>query len=479
MICIGLLQIISRMMDQENESRQIAGYNNQIILFRLEIPGSTDGFFYFPDLLVFSTGIAGIRLIQKPAVEIGSLPLHMSTMQISNQMKTKMSWQTFSVAINQGILLNTGYIFRRKAFSNATSTYAILILMMQCNVASANGCCGSGQSGCTSGCFLGIGSCPGAYCNTCSNCNPGTWGDGCNCNTCAAGTYSGTGAPVCSTCPAGSYSASGSAQCSPCKICDPHAITTTACIAGSSVDTVECTCNAGYWGNGLKCLLCTVCDINAVTPGTCAAAATKDMQCECKAGYSGNGQSCTVCPAATWQSSAQTGNGCTNVCPAGTWGNTTRATSESEACPYSCPPGTWGTAIQSRSQGQACPFSCSPGSWAAVRGSTSPCGNLCPAGTWGTYAGATSVSQACPYACPAGSWGATNGSGSLGAACPLVFVLRVRGVLRQDQPLPYRRALPLAPQLHGGMLLARLLLARRARITALLGAGGIQRGPLP
>ena len=101
MICIGLLQIISRMMDQENESRQIAGYNNQIILFRLEIQGSTDGFFYFPDLLVFSTGIAGIRLIQKPAVEIGSLPLHMSTMQISNQMKTKMSWQTFSVAINQ------------------------------------------------------------------------------------------------------------------------------------------------------------------------------------------------------------------------------------------------------------------------------------------------------------------------------------------------------------------------------------------
>ena len=91
-------------MDQENESRQIAGYNNQIILFRLEIQGSTDGFFYFPDLLVFSTGIAGIRLIQKPAVEIGSLPLHMSTMQISNQMKTKMSWQTFSVAINQGIL---------------------------------------------------------------------------------------------------------------------------------------------------------------------------------------------------------------------------------------------------------------------------------------------------------------------------------------------------------------------------------------
>ena len=46
----------------------------------------------------------------------------------------------------------------------------------------------------------------------------------------------------------------GVIECNPCKICSPNASTTgSPCIAGTPVDTIQCTCNIGFYGDGVTC----------------------------------------------------------------------------------------------------------------------------------------------------------------------------------------------------------------------------------
>jgi hypothetical protein len=39
-------------------------------------------------------------------------------------------------------------------------------------------------------------------------------------------------------------------SCKKCRICDDNSAISTPCLAGSATDTVECTCNQGYEGDG-------------------------------------------------------------------------------------------------------------------------------------------------------------------------------------------------------------------------------------
>ena len=300
--------------------------------------------------------------------------------------------------------------------------FAMLFLI---GSADGNDCCSAGQSGCTSGCFLGVGTCPGAYCSTCSNCNPGQWGDGCDCRQCPAGKYSGNGAAKCINCPAGSYAQSpGSVWCTPCSTCARDATTQIFCGAGYTYDATVCQCNAGFYGDGYtSCTRCTVCAYNAVFPGKCPAGSQSDTTCWCPAGYYGNAASlCIACDAGTWLEWTSNGDtSCGEVCPAGTWGTTTGSTSQDKACPNRCPAGSWGTTTGSNSQSRACPNTCPAGTWGTTTGSTSQsqaCPNACLAGTWGISTGSTSKDGACTYSCAAGTYGASTGATSQDKACP-------------------------------------------------------------
>jgi hypothetical protein len=48
----------------------------------------------------------------------------------------------------------------------------------------------------------------------------------------------------------------GQRNCSLCKVCDDNAETFGSCLEGGSRDLVNCSCNAGYVGNGVSCTLC-------------------------------------------------------------------------------------------------------------------------------------------------------------------------------------------------------------------------------
>jgi hypothetical protein len=85
-------------------------------------------------------------------------------------------------------------------------------------------------------------------------------------------------------------------QCTSCKSCHPNATKYGSCPAGSTKDDINCTCNAGLYGNGTFCTPCKACDLNALTVGSCPAGSSKDsINCICRAGYYGSGATCTIC----------------------------------------------------------------------------------------------------------------------------------------------------------------------------------------
>jgi len=57
----------------------------------------------------------------------------------------------------------------------------------------------------------------------------------------------------------------GQLNCSLCKICDINALTSGICMPGGTRDVVNCSCNAGYEGNGVSCELCSNKTINWLT----------------------------------------------------------------------------------------------------------------------------------------------------------------------------------------------------------------------
>ena len=98
-------------------------------------------------------------------------------------------------------------------------------------------------------------------------------------------------------CAAGKYGNQQTSNCSACKICDRNAAANNPCVAGSASDTVVCTCNAGYWGDGSFCSPCKVCGLQATTSGTpCNGGYPYDsVACTCNGGYYGNGVQCNLC----------------------------------------------------------------------------------------------------------------------------------------------------------------------------------------
>ena len=142
-------------------------------------------------------------------------------------------------------------------------------------------------------------------------------------------------------CNAGYYSSfSTPVPCSPCKSCSPDASTSGACIEGSVKDTVVCTCNTGFTGNGIdcspsmvppskascrpgfygdgsQCSACKSCSQYAETQNECAEGSTVDTAvCTCMAGFFGDGEHCSPCSTCPPNSKIM------NECGAGSTSNT-------------------------------------------------------------------------------------------------------------------------------------------------------------
>ena len=62
--------------------------------------------------------------------------------------------------------------------------------------------------------------------------------------------------------------------------------------SASITATNKCTCNAGYYGNGLSCSKCLTCDSNAADSG-CPSGSAVINSCKCNVGYYGYGVVCT------------------------------------------------------------------------------------------------------------------------------------------------------------------------------------------
>ena len=78
-------------------------------------------------------------------------------------------------------------------------------------------------------------------------------------------------------------------SCAPCLTCDANAADSGCSAGAAAINT--CTCNAGYYGNGLECAPCLTCDVNAADSG-CSAGAAAINTCTCNAGYLGTGVVC-------------------------------------------------------------------------------------------------------------------------------------------------------------------------------------------
>jgi len=123
--------------------------------------------------------------------------------------------------------------------------------------------------------------------HSCAPCPPGSFKDSigaADCTLCAAGKYgTASGAQSessCSECPAGMFQNETGA--SSCKACPAH--------SNSSVGSVACQCDAGYFGDGTSS--CEACTDNADSPP----GSTDQSACICTAGYFGNGRSsCEAC----------------------------------------------------------------------------------------------------------------------------------------------------------------------------------------
>ncbi len=97
------------------------------------------------------------------------------------------------------------------------------------------------------------------------------------------------------TCNAGFYG--DGIDCFECKTCHSHANTSNLC-SGGKTDTVTCTCQNGYYGDGVVCTACKTCNLfaRARTNRSCEAGTYVDtVVCDCNAGYFGTGMSCAPC----------------------------------------------------------------------------------------------------------------------------------------------------------------------------------------
>eukprot|EP00292_Cryptomonas_paramecium_P004625 CAMPEP_0113728056 /NCGR_PEP_ID=MMETSP0038_2-20120614/41627_1 /TAXON_ID=2898 /ORGANISM="Cryptomonas paramecium" /LENGTH=825 /DNA_ID=CAMNT_0000659435 /DNA_START=58 /DNA_END=2531 /DNA_ORIENTATION=- /assembly_acc=CAM_ASM_000170 len=261
--------------------------------------------------------------------------------------------------------------------------------------------------------------------NVSCSCNAGYVGDG---------LVQGSG---CTQCPPGTYQRG--IICVSCKVCDGHARKVGSCAAGSSADSITCSCNAGYTGDGIvngtgctqcnegtyqsgqSCLACKVCGGNASKAGSCAAGSSSDsVVCSCNAGFIGDGtvkgSGCTQCPAGTYQ----TGSVCQNcsVCdPNAKQSGSCPAGSSANLVTCACNAGFIGDGLQS---GFGC-YQCPAGTY-QVGGvcARCPANSLSPAGSFNFSAclcdaGYTMQGGLC-VACPAGTYKAANGSSC--TACP-------------------------------------------------------------
>ena len=98
------------------------------------------------------------------------------------------------------------------------------------------------------------------------------------------------------TCNAGFYG--DGLNCSACKICSSSANTSAQCLGGGSTDTFACRCNAGFYGDGERCSLCKSCALNGTALTLCGGGNVTDVvTCSCNAGFYGDGLNCTACKA--------------------------------------------------------------------------------------------------------------------------------------------------------------------------------------
>ena len=116
-------------------------------------------------------------------------------------------------------------------------------------------------------------------------------------------------------CQPGTYSPTpGASGCLQCASCSVRATTTQACSAGANT---QCSCNVGYYGNGLTCTPCQTCPANATLTTVCPASSALDTsRCQCDAGFLGNGTECTLCPANFF---CRAGGASQEACPFPTW----------------------------------------------------------------------------------------------------------------------------------------------------------------
>ena len=125
--------------------------------------------------------------------------------------------------------------------------------------------------------------------------------------------------------------AASNPQCRRCTTCGALATQISPCT--STADT-KCTCNTGYYGDGVVCTPCSTCSNFATTVSSCSA--TSNTQCACSAGYSGNGFTCTSCGGGTF---AFPNSQICGSCPV----NMTSAPGSTSFAACTCNAGFWGT----------------------------------------------------------------------------------------------------------------------------------------
>ena len=182
----------------------------------------------------------------------------------------------------------------------------------------------------------------------CEACPAGTWGDGTNCNTCSAGTYSTAGSSSCTNCPAGKYASSaGSSSCTNCLTtgvasCSATTGKATSCKAGYGFNSSNGTCtscaigrystggasscgycsstNYGAWGGNCGTVTrnvttyCTKAGSTSSTGNSSTTTKTTTMSCSghtyCSASTNGTCTSCSKPSNSSWASSSGCGWSC-------------------------------------------------------------------------------------------------------------------------------------------------------------------------
>jgi hypothetical protein len=93
------------------------------------------------------------------------------------------------------------------------------------------------------------------------------------------------------TCNAGYYGSGTS--CSQCKQCGANEVASNVCSGRSATDTTVCNCATGFYRSGTSCLACSVCSQYASVATGCTA--TANAKCTCNSGYFGDGATCSPC----------------------------------------------------------------------------------------------------------------------------------------------------------------------------------------